>query len=80
MKKKIKLSTISLIISLFTLLAYHKPFFSVVLEKVEHGFNGVFITASLVLVMLALNYFFCYLLLWAGKGRRPWHHCSQPDS
>ena len=68
MKKKIKLSTISLIISLFTLLAYHKPFFSVVLEKVEHGFNGVFITASLVLVMLALNYFFCYLLLWAGRG------------
>lgn len=65
---KIKLCWICLILSAFTLLAYHKPFFSVVLDKIEGGFNGVFITASLVLVMLALNYFCCYLLLWAGRG------------
>ncbi|MGN0201802.1 MAG: sulfatase-like hydrolase/transferase [Candidatus Cryptobacteroides sp.] len=68
MKNKIKLGWMCLVLSVFTLLAYHKPFFSVVLEKTESGFNGVFITASLVLVMLALNYFVCYLLLRTCRG------------
>lgn len=67
-KNKLKLSTISLILSAYTLLAFHWPFFSAALQNIEGGFNGVLIIASLVLLMLALNYFFCYLLLWAGRA------------
>ena len=31
------------------------------------GFNGIFITVSLALLMLALNYFFYYLILYVGR-------------
>lgn len=65
--KEIKLSTACAIMSIFTLAAYHKPFFKLVIDNIEGGLNGVLITAGLGLIMLALNYFFYYLVMRTGK-------------
>ena len=67
-KNKIALSTICLILSIFTLAAYHIPFFRFVLDKIECDFNGVLITGGLAILMLALNFFFYYLILYVGRG------------
>ncbi len=65
--RSISLSAFSLILSIFTLLAYHFPFFRAVIRNVEADLNGVLITGGLVIVMLALNYFIYYLLLFLGR-------------
>ena len=57
----------SLVLSIFTTLAFHIPAFKAVLENIESGWNGVFIFASVAILMLAVNYFFYYLLLWLGR-------------
>lgn len=67
LRKPMRLSTFAAIISIFTLLAYHYPFFRYVTGNVEGGFNSVFITLSLILLMLALNFFACYLVLFLGR-------------
>lgn len=65
--KKAKISTVSAVLSIFTLVAFHIPFFTHAANNVESGFNAFFIMASLVIIMLALNYFFYYLVLWLGR-------------
>ena len=65
--KSIKLSAACAIMSVFTLAAYHIPFFKLVLKNIEGGLNGVLITAGLAVIMLALNYFFYYLVMRPGK-------------
>ncbi len=67
LKKKTHLGVMCAVLSAFTLLAFHIPFFQLVLERIEGGFNGVLITASLAILMLALNFFFYYLVLWTGR-------------
>lgn len=67
LKEKTSLGAMCAVLSVFTLVAFHIPFFHLVLEKIEGGFNGVLITASLAILMLALNFFFYYLVLWAGR-------------
>ena len=67
LKNKIKLTTFCVVLSLFTVLAYHKPFFSLVLENTEGGLNGALIFAGLGVLMLALNFFFYYLVLYLGR-------------
>ena len=67
LKRPISLQTECMILSAFTLVAYHIPFFRLVLDKIEGGFNGVLITAGLVVLMLALNHFFYYLVLYTGR-------------
>ena len=57
----------SLVLSIFTTLAFHIPAFNAVLENIESGWNGVLIFASVAILMLAANYFFYYLLLWLGR-------------
>lgn len=66
-KQKIKLGYFALILSAFTLVAYHIPFFRYVLDNVEGGFNTVMIVTSLALLMLALDFFFYYLVLFVGR-------------
>ena len=61
LKRPISLQAECMILSAFTLAAYHIPFFRLVLDKIEGGFNGVLITAGLAVLMLALNHFFYYL-------------------
>jgi lipid A ethanolaminephosphotransferase len=67
LKRPISLQTECMILSAFTLVAYHIPFFRLVLGKIEGGFNGVLITAGLAVLMLALNHFFYYLVLYTGR-------------
>lgn len=67
LRHKVKLTTFAAILSIFTLLAYHFPFFKYVSENVENGINGVFIVISLIFLMLALNFFFYYLVIYLGR-------------
>lgn len=67
LKRPISLQAECMILSAFTLVAYHIPFFRLVMDKIEGGFNGVLITAGLAVLMLALNHFFYYLVLYTGR-------------
>ena len=67
LNKKVRLSSMSALLSIFTLVAFHIPFFRHAAENVESGFNAFFIMASLVVIMLLANYFAYYLLLWTGR-------------
>lgn len=63
----IKLSLFAAILSIFTLIAYHIPFFKFVVNNVEGGFNSFLIVTSLIILMLALNFFFYYFILFLGR-------------
>lgn len=65
--KSIKISLLSLILSIFTVVAYHMPFFTYSCGAVEKGFNGIIIVASLALLLLAADFFLYYLLLFLGR-------------
>lgn len=67
LKKKISLTVMSAVLSVFTLIAYHWPFFRLVTDNVKADLNGVLITVSLVVLMLALNFFFYTLVLYLGR-------------
>lgn len=61
------LTRICLILSAYTLIAFHKPFFTDVLGSISRNLNGVWITVSMVIIMLALNFLIYYLLLYLGR-------------
>ena len=67
LKSQTDLTRVALVLSLFTLAAYHVPFFRLALDNIEGGFNGALIIGSLALVMLGLNFFFYYLVLFLGR-------------
>ena len=64
LRRPISLTLFAAVLSIFTLLAYHYPFFSYVMNNVEGGWNSFQITASLLVIMLALNFFAYYLILY----------------
>lgn len=66
-KERVSLARAAGELSVFTLIAYHWPFFSHVVENIKADFNGVLITVGLVFIMLGLNYFFYYLVLFLGR-------------
>ena len=66
-KKVISITHISLILSLFTLFAYHYPLFKLVVNNVEGGFNSVIIVGGLAVIMLTLNFMIYNLLLFLGR-------------
>lgn len=66
-KEKASMTIFCLVLSLFTMVAFHIPFFRLVLNNIEGGFNGILITGGLAVIMLALNFFIYYLLLFAGR-------------
>ena len=55
------------LLSLYTLIAFHYPFFDYVAENVSSDFSGVWLVGSLAIVMFALNYLIYYLLLFCGR-------------
>lgn len=65
--RDIKLGVIAAILSVYTVAAFHFPFFRHALSQTQGGFNGVMIIASLVLLMLLLDYFAACLVLWLGR-------------
>ena len=66
-ERPISLAVMSGLLSIFTLLAFHFPFFKDVVSNVEAGFNRILIVSSMVIIMLALNYFIYYLILFFGR-------------
>ena len=67
LQEKSDLTRVCAALSLFTFVAFHGPFFRFVLDHIEGGGNGVWITASLAILMLALNFFVYYLVLFLGR-------------
>ena len=67
LNEKTDLTRISSVLSLFTLVAFHWPFFRLVLGNIEGGFNGVLITGGLGVLMFALNFLVYYLVLFLGR-------------
>ena len=55
------------LLSAYTLVAFHYPFFDYVVENVSSDFSGVWLVGSLAVVMFALNYLIYYLLLFCGR-------------
>ena len=65
MKKEISLWAFSCIVSLGTLLLYNIPFFHYVAQNTNEGVCGrILLLASLVVIMLALNFMMTYFVMW----------------
>lgn len=58
------LTRICLILSAYTLIAFHVPFFTDVFASISGNLNGIWIATSMFLIMLALNFLVYYLLLY----------------
>lgn len=67
LKERVSLARVSVVLSVFTLMAFHWPFFCHVFDNIHGDFNGVLIGGGLIVLMLALNYFFYYLVLFLGR-------------
>ena len=61
------LAYVCLLLSAYTLVTFHVPFFSYVVENVSDDFSGVWLTFSLFILMFALNYLVFYLFLYIGR-------------
>jgi lipid A ethanolaminephosphotransferase len=67
-RKPISLLAFSCIVSIGTLLLYNIPFFSYVADNThEHAGGRLFLLASLVVVMLALNFMMTYLVMFLTR-------------
>ena len=63
--RPISLFTFSCIVSIGTLLLYNIPFFNYVSQNTNESVGGkVFLLASLVVIMLMLNFMMTYLTMW----------------
>jgi lipid A ethanolaminephosphotransferase len=63
--KKISLFTFSCIVSIGTLLLYNIPFFNYVADNTNESIGGkLFLLASLVIIMLVLNFMMTYLTMF----------------
>lgn len=58
----------SIILALYTTLAFHFPAFKAVINNIEGGWNGALIFVSVALLMVTLDFLFYYLLLYLGRG------------
>ncbi len=67
LNRKRSLAYVSLWLSAYTLLAFHFPFFSYVVENVSSDMNGAWIVCSMFLLMLTLNYLINYLFIYIGR-------------
>ena len=62
--KKASLAVWSLVLAVFTLVAFHVPFFRHLFANVEAGANGVIISVTAALLLLVLDFLLYYLLVW----------------
>ncbi|HAY3549974.1 phosphoethanolamine--lipid A transferase EptA [Elizabethkingia meningoseptica] len=68
LKRDLKLRDFSLLISFLNFLLFHFPFFRFVVNNVDYKtFNGVSIIISLIILMLAANFFTFYLILFLSR-------------
>ena len=66
-RNKASLALYSLVLSLYTLAAFHVPFFSHALQHIEGGFNGVVIIGTAAVLLLCMDFLLYYLLAWCGR-------------
>ena len=67
MEKKVKLYLYCLVLSIFTVVAYHLPFFRHAIGCIDPGFNGVMLIVSAALMLLILDFFLYYVLVFLGR-------------
>ncbi|MCT3648299.1 phosphoethanolamine--lipid A transferase EptA [Elizabethkingia anophelis] len=68
LKRNLKLRDFSLLISFLNFLLFHLPFFKFVVANVDYKtFSGFSIIISLVILMLAANFFTFYLILFLSR-------------
>ena len=65
--KKVSLAVYSLVLSVYTLLAFHLPFFQHALPHITGGFNGGVILATAAVLLLGLDFLLYSLLAWCGR-------------
>ncbi|MBR3989644.1 MAG: DUF1705 domain-containing protein, partial [Bacteroidales bacterium] len=65
--KKASLTAYSLVLSLYTACAFHLPFFRYLTGHLEGGFNGVLLTLSAAFLLVAIDFFVYYLLMFLGR-------------
>lgn len=67
LKEKTSLWLFSLLVSVFTLVAYNLPFLRHLVAHLEGGFNAAVLLTSAVLLLLGIDFFCTALLLFAGR-------------
>ena len=72
LKRECKATTLSLIVTIYTLFAYHYPLFRLVVNNIEGGVNGWIITGGLAVLMLATNFMMSYIFLYLLRGVGKW--------
>ncbi len=70
--KKARLSTYCMVLSVFTLLAYHLPFARHAARCLEGGFNSVLLVLLALVTLLGLNYLLYYLLVYCFRKVGKW--------
>ena len=66
--KKASLAAYSLVLAVFTLVAFHGPFFRRVLQNLDGGWNGAVIFGTALLLLFVLDFLLYYALAWLGRG------------
>ena len=64
---KVRLSTYSLLLAVYTLAAFHVPFFTHAARCMEGGFNSVLLAGMGITVLLGLDFLLYYLLVWCFR-------------
>lgn len=67
LNRKRSVAYVSLLLSAYTLVAFHAPFFDYVIANVGNDFSGIWLVCSMFILMLALNYLVFYLFLYIGR-------------
>ena len=66
-REKASLTAYCLVLSLFTLAAFHVPFFSHAIKLVDGGFNGALIIGTAALLLFCMDFLLYYLLVGCGR-------------
>ncbi len=66
-KRKVRLSTYSLLLAVYTLAAFHVPFFTHAAKCMEGGFNSVMLAGMGIVVLLGLDFLLYYFLVWCFR-------------
>ena len=66
-KDKASLTAFSLALTVYTLVAFHVPFFSHAVKLTEGGFNGAVILVTAAVLLGCLDFLLYYLLAWLGR-------------
>lgn len=67
LKEKASLTSVSLLLSIFTLIAFHLPVFKYAADNSDSGFNKLLIIGGAAMIMTALNFLVYYTCLFLGR-------------